>query len=128
MSKPLTNTARQVALLFSDSCTATLTSFISPYRADRALARKVHEDRNIPFIEIYIHVPLEVAEARDPKGLYKKARAGELKDFTGVSAPYEEPENAEVVVRNGELAIEDAVKQIVAALEEKGLVGKAKAA
>ena len=105
-----------------------MTSFISPYRADRDLARKLHADRNIPFIEIYIHVPLEVAEARDPKGLYKKARAGEIKDFTGVSAPYEEPECAEVVVRNGDLAVEDAVKQILAALEERGLVGKAKAA
>ncbi len=104
-----------------------MTSFISPYRSDRALARKLHEDRNIPFIEIYIHVPLEVAEKRDPKGLYKKARTGEIKDFTGISAPYEEPENAEVVVKNGELGVEEAVKQIIEALEEKGLIGKAKA-
>lgn len=68
-----------------------------------------------------------MAEKRDPKGLYQKARAGEIKDFTGISAPYEEPEDAEVVVRNGELGVEDAVKQIVEALEERGLIGKAKA-
>ena len=88
----------------------------------------MHEDRNIPFIEIYIHVPLEVAEKRDPKGLYKKARSGEIKDFTGVSAPYEEPEKAEIVVRSGQTEVEEAVRQIVGVLEERGLVGKTKAA
>ena len=71
-----------------------------------------------------MHVPLSVAEERDPKGLYAKARKGEIKDFTGVSAPYEEPENAEVVVKTAETSVEEAVKQIFIYLEEKGLLGK----
>ncbi len=69
---------------------------------------------------------LEVAEARDPKGLYAKARRGELKDFTGVSAPYEEPQGAEIVIKSGEVNVEDAVRQIVTVLEDKGLMEKAK--
>ncbi len=73
-----------------------------------------------------MHVPLSVAEERDPKGLYAKARKGEIKDFTGVSAPYEEPENAEVVVKTAEISVEEAVKQIFIYLEEKGLLGKGK--
>lgn len=114
----------KVALLFSDSCTVSLTSFISPYRADRATARTLHTSRSIPFVEVYVHVPLEIAESRDPKGLYAKARRGEIKEFTGVSAPYEEPESAEVVIRSGETGVEEAVVQIVNYLEEKGLLGK----
>lgn len=73
-----------------------------------------------------MHVPLSVAEERDPKGLYAKARKGEIKDFTGVSAPYEEPKNAEVVVKTAETSVEEAVKQIFAYLEKKGLLGKGK--
>ena len=108
--------------MFADSCTIALTSFISPYRADRLLARALHEARSIPFIEIYIHVPLAVAEERDPKGLYAKARRGEIKDFTGISAPYEDPEKAEVVVKSGETGVEEAVAQIVSYLVENGLL------
>ena len=114
----------QVALLFSDSCTVALTSFISPYRSDRATARELHASRSIPFIEVYVHVPLAIAESRDPKGLYAKARKGEIKDFTGVSAPYEEPENAEIVIKSGEKSVEEEVIQIVQYLEEKGLLVK----
>ena len=113
----------QVALLFADSCTIALTSFISPYRSDRATARTLHIARSIPFIEIYVHVPIEVAESRDPKGLYAKARAGEIKDFTGVSAPYEEPEGAEIVIKSGETGVEETVRQIIEYLEDKGLLG-----
>lgn len=112
----------KVALLFADSCTITLTSFISPYRADRLLARALHEARSISFIEVYIQVPLSVAEERDPKGLYAKARKGEIKEFTGVSAPYEEPEKAEIVVNSGETGVEEAVAQIVVYMKEKGLL------
>lgn len=112
----------KVALLFADSCTITLTSFISPYRADRLLARALHEARSIPFVEIYIHVPLAVAEERDPKGLYVKARKGEIKDFTGISAPYEDPEKAEVVVKSEETRVEEAVAQIFSYLEENRLL------
>lgn len=115
---------QQVALLFADSCTATLTSFISPYKADRDVARKLHAARSIPFVEVYVHVPLSVAESRDPKGLYKKARAGEIKDFTGVSAPYEEPENAEIKITSGETGVEEAVVQIVRYLEKTELLPK----
>lgn len=112
--------------MFADSCTIALTSFISPYRFDRLLARALHNERSIPFVEVYVHVPLSVAEERDPKGLYAKARIGEIKDFTGVSAPYEEPENAEVVVKTAGTSVEEAVKQIFVYLEEKGLLGKGK--
>ena len=112
----------KVALLFSDSCTVTLTSFISPYRFDRDLARALHVSRSIPFIEVYVHVPLAVAESRDPKGLYAKARAGEIKEFTGVSAPYEEPKDAEILVKSGETGVEEAVIQIVKYLEATGLL------
>ena len=116
----------KVALLFSDSCTATLTSFISPYRSDRDLARTLHVSGSIPFIEIYVHIPLSVAESRDPKGLYAKARRGEIQDFTGVSAPYEEPEDAEIVLRSGDKGVEEAVLQIVQYLEGLGLLALSK--
>lgn len=112
----------EVALLFADSCTIALTSFISPYRKDRAVARRLHEERGLAFVEVYVQVSVEEAERRDPKGLYKKARAGEIKEFTGVSAPYEEPENAEVVIRSGEQGVEEAVKTILRYLDEKGLL------
>ncbi|MCJ1400702.1 Adenylyl-sulfate kinase [Xylographa trunciseda] len=112
----------EVAKLFADSCAVAITSFISPYRADRALARKLHEQAGLPFVEVWVDVSVEEAERRDPKGLYKKAREGVIKEFTGVSAPYEEPEAAEVVVRSGETSVEEAVVQIVGYLEGKGLL------
>lgn len=89
-----------------------ITSFISPYISDRHLARKLHQDDNIPFIEVYINVPIAVAEERDPKGLYKKARNGEIKGFTGIDAPYEEPLNPEILIHNDKLTVEQAVGQI----------------
>lgn len=85
----------------------------------------MHLARSIPFVEVYVQVPLSVAEARDPKGLYKKARAGEIKDFTGVSAPYEEPENAEIKILSGETSVEKAVVQIVRYLESENLLPRA---
>ncbi|MCJ1419068.1 Adenylyl-sulfate kinase [Xylographa parallela] len=112
----------EVAKLFADSCCVAITSFISPYRADRALARKLHADAGLPFVEVWVDVSVAEAERRDPKGLYKKAREGVIKEFTGVSAPYEEPEAAEVVVRSEETSVEEAVVQIVGYLEEKGLL------
>lgn len=121
----------QVAKLFADSSTIAITSFISPYRADRDLARELHaqtggsDDESIPFVEVHVDVPLEVAEQRDPKGLYKKARAGEIKEFTGISAPYEEPANPEIVIKTHEKSVEECVAQIVAWLSEKGLLKKA---
>lgn len=117
----------KVAKLFADSSTVAITSFISPYRADRDLARTLHaqtqgDDEAIPFVEIYVDVPLSVAEQRDPKGLYKKARAGEIKDFTGISAPYEEPVNPEIVIKTHEKSVEECVLQITEWLVEKGYV------
>lgn len=105
--------------LFADSSTIAITAFISPYISDRAAARSLHG--NIPFIETYIDCPLEVAESRDPKGLYKKARAGEIKDFTGISAPYEAPVEPEITIPDGE-KVEAAVKRIVDYLEKEGLL------
>jgi adenylylsulfate kinase-like enzyme len=118
----------QVAKLFSDASTIALTSFISPYKADRQVARDLHAsatqggDEPIPFIEVFIDIPVEEAEKRDPKGLYKKARAGEIKDFTGISAPYEAPEAAEIHIRSDKVSVEEAVAQIVEYLQSKNLI------
>lgn len=79
-------------------------------------------DEPIPFVEVYVDVPIEVAEQRDPKGLYKKARAGEIKEFTGISSPYEAPENPEIVIKTHENSVEECVAQIVKWLEEKELI------
>ncbi|KAI5964071.1 MET14 [Candida pseudojiufengensis] len=109
----------EVAKLFNDSCCVTVTSFISPYKSDRNLARELHEKDNLPFVEVYIDVPIEIAEKRDPKGLYKKAREGIIKEFTGISAPYEAPENPEIHVKNDSISIEQAAEQIIDYLLEK---------
>lgn len=116
----------QVAKLFADSTTIALTAFISPYRADRDAARKLHQDAGIPFIEVYADAPLDVVESRDPKGLYKKAKAGEIKEFTGISAPYEEPLTPEVHIRTDQLSIEEGVQKIVEYLVAQGLVDQSK--
>ncbi len=113
----------EVGKLFADSGVIAMTAFISPYRRDRDKARGLLEDGK--FIEIYVEVPLEVAEQRDPKGLYKKARAGEIKEFTGISAPYEEPLNPEIVVNTGELDLEQSVVKVVRYLEDRDVVRKA---
>ncbi|RMZ77243.1 hypothetical protein DV738_g4523, partial [Chaetothyriales sp. CBS 135597] len=110
----------EVAKLFADSTAIAITSFISPYRADRDLARDLHDKAGHPFVEVWIDVPVEVAEKRDPKGLYKKAREGKIPEFTGISAPYEEPLKAEIHIKSAETSVEDAVKIIVKYLEEKG--------
>ena len=109
----------EVARLFADSATIAITSFISPYRADRAMARRLHEEAGLAFVEVWVDVPVEVAERRDPKGLYRKAREGSIKEFTGVSAPYEKPEAAEVHVRSDKVGVEEAVVMIVRFLEER---------
>lgn len=83
-------------------------------------------DDAIPFIEVFVDIPLEEAEKRDPKGLYKKARAGEIKEFTGISAPYEAPENPEITIRTDQLSVEECVRKIVDYLANKGLVHNTK--
>lgn len=100
----------EVAKLFADAGMVTLTSFISPYAADRDKARAVHEKAGLKFIEVYVDAPIEVCEQRDPKGLYKKARAGELKGFTGIDDPYEAPTKPELVLKPATMSIEDSVK------------------
>ncbi|WYZ34377.1 hypothetical protein EsH8_I_000653 [Colletotrichum jinshuiense] len=124
----------EVAKLFADSSTVAITSFISPYRADRQVARELHSqasqnnDDSIPFVEVFVDVPLEVAEQRDPKGLYKKARAGDIKDFTGISAPYEEPLKPEIVIRTDKSSVEECVAQIAEWLTKEGLISTSKTA
>ena len=110
----------EVAKLFSDAGVIAMTAFISPYRNDRNNARALLE--NDRFVEIYVKVPLDVAEERDPKGLYKKARAGEIKEFTGITAPYEEPLSPEIVVDTAELGLAQSVDKVVRYLESKNIV------
>ena len=109
----------EVSKLFTDAGVIALTAFISPYRADRDQARAISGDS---FVEIFAKCSLEICEQRDPKGLYKKARAGEIPEFTGISAPYEEPENAEIVVDTGESSLDDCVIQVLNVLKQRGIV------
>jgi adenylylsulfate kinase len=111
----------EVAKLFADAGIIALTSFISPYRADRDLVRQLHVDAGLPFFEVFVECPLEEAERRDPKGLYKKARAGEIKGFTGIDDPYEAPEKPELVLPTHELSIEESVTTLLRLVEEQGL-------
>jgi bifunctional enzyme CysN/CysC len=106
----------EVAKLMADAGTVVITSFISPYRADRARARTIALQADADFVEIFVDAPLAVCEQRDPKGLYQKARAGKLKGFTGIDAPYEPPEDPEIVVRTHEQTAAESVNQILAEL------------
>lgn len=110
----------EVARLFVDAGTIVMTAFISPYRADRDQARElINENR---FVEVYVECPLNVCEERDPKGLYKKARTGEIKEFTGISAPYEAPDKPEVLVNTAELNIYESAEKVISCLEKTDLV------
>lgn len=109
-----------VAQLFADAGVIAMTAFISPYRSDRDKARALLPAGS--FIEIYVRVSLEEAETRDVKGLYKKARLGEIKEFTGVSAPYEEPDQAEVVVDTDRLSVEESADLVIAYLRDQGII------
>ncbi|HKJ03611.1 MAG TPA: adenylyl-sulfate kinase [Longimicrobiales bacterium] len=111
----------EVAKLFADAGVLVATAFISPYREDRGQVRAVLE-RDMDFVEIFVSCPLEVCEERDPKGLYKKARAGEIKGFTGIDAPYEEPETPELVVETHTMDPDESVEAILAWLEERGYI------
>jgi bifunctional enzyme CysN/CysC len=104
----------EVAKLMADAGLIVITSFISPYRADRARARAITMQANAEFVEVFVHAPLEVCEQRDPKGLYRKARAGELKGFTGIDAPFEAPEDPEIILRTNEQTVDESVDQILA--------------
>jgi adenylylsulfate kinase len=111
----------EVAKLFADAGTVVITSFISPYAADRARVRAMHAAAELQFLEVYVDTPIEVCEQRDPKGLYKKARAGEIPLFTGVSDPYEAPVDPELVLRTGSQPVEESVRACIACLKERGI-------
>ena len=101
----------EVAKLFVDTGVIVLSSFVSPYRADRDAVRALHDESGMDFVEVYVNVPLEVAEERDPKGLYKKARAGEIKNFTGIDDPYEAPENPCLEIDTTDITEEEAIQK-----------------
>jgi 3'-phosphoadenosine 5'-phosphosulfate synthase len=114
----------EVSKLFADGGIVCLTSFISPFRKDRDNARIMHEEAGLPFLEVYINTPLEVCEERDVKGLYKKARAGQIKGFTGIDQAYEEPVKPELVIEAGRESLDDCVKKVVSYLQERRIVPK----
>jgi adenylyl-sulfate kinase len=110
----------EVANLFADSGIIVIAAFISPYRADREQARALNAPGR--FFEVYCKCSLATCEERDPKGLYKRARKGEVEAFTGVSAPYEEPENPEITIETDEQSLDECVSKILAFLEKKGVM------
>jgi adenylylsulfate kinase len=110
----------EVGKLFVDTGVVTLASFVSPYNADRDAIRQLMGAAD--FFEIYVETPLELCEERDPKGLYKKARAGEIPNFTGISDPYEAPENAELVIKTADCTLEEAALQVISLLEKAGKI------
>ena len=112
----------EVTKLFADSGMISIASFISPYKIDRDHAREIHVDSKIPYFEVYVECPLEEAEKRDPKGLYKKARAGEIKGFTGIDDPYEAPESAEIVLKTHEMSIKESAQALYKLLEDNGII------
>lgn len=112
----------EISKLFVDTGVIALSSFVSPYRVDRDLVRELHRDGGMDFIEVFVDVPLAVAEERDPKGLYKKARAGEIKNFTGIDDPYEAPLHPELVLNSHEMSLEQEVETLLKLLEERGII------
>ena len=118
----------EVAKLFGDAGAITLSSFISPYRADRDEVRALHEAANLPFVEVFVDCALEVAESRDPKGLYKKARAGQIKHFTGIDDPYEAPLKPELHLHTDQMTIDEEVEAIVNYLFDNDVIRRQLAA
>jgi len=110
----------EVSKLMLDAGVVVMTAFISPFRKDRQLVRDLVKQGD--FIEIYCQAPLAICEERDPKGLYKKARAGQIPEFTGISSPYEEPEQPELVIQSGDKTISDCTDEIIQFLEQSGVI------
>ncbi|MCQ8881292.1 adenylyl-sulfate kinase [Pseudoalteromonas shioyasakiensis] len=110
----------EVAKLFVDAGLIVSTAFISPFEEDRARARSIMDQGE--FVEVFIDTPLEVCESRDPKGLYKKARAGEIPNFTGISSAFDVPEQPEIHVKTAEQSIDQSVEQIIGYLREAGII------
>lgn len=103
----------EVARLFADAGAIALTSFISPFAADRDHSRQIHEKDRLPFFEVFVDTPIEICEQRDDKGLYKKARAGQIPYFTGISSEYERPIKPDLVLKAGEDSIDDCVQKVI---------------
>ena len=114
----------EVSKLFLDSGIITLTAFISPFKSDRQLVRELFEKGQ--FLEVFIDSSLEVCENRDPKGMYAKARSGEIKNFTGISSPYESPKNPEIHIINNSITLDEASDQIITYLIDKKLITQEK--
>ena len=114
----------EVAKLFADAGVIVMTSFISPYRKDRDTVRALHAAAGLPFFEIHVATPIETCEQRDPKGLYKKARAGELKNFTGIDDPYEAPVNPEVTLDATSVSPQEATVRLLTHLRDKALLSR----
>jgi adenylylsulfate kinase len=112
----------EASKLFADAGILCLNSFISPYIADRDIVRHLHNQDNLAFIEVFVDVSLDEAEKRDPKGLYKKARAGEIKHFTGIDDPYEAPLHPEIHLRTDHMTLEEEVALIMIVLRDRGLL------
>jgi adenylylsulfate kinase len=112
----------EVAKLFADCGVVAMTSFISPYRKDRDLVRALHVDGQLPFIEVHVNTPIETCEQRDPKGLYKKARAGQLKNFTGIDDPYEAPLKPELTIDATSTSPQNATVLLLQYLEKQGIL------
>ena len=112
----------EVAKLFGDAGVIALSSFISPYKGDRDEVRELHAKAGLEFIEVFVDCSLAVAEERDPKGLYKKARAGEIKNFTGIDDPYEAPANPEIHLHTDKMTVEQEVQFVLDHLQENGLI------
>ncbi len=112
----------EVAKLFGDAGVISLSSFISPYKGDRDEVRELHEKTGLDFIEVHVDCSLAEAEKRDPKGLYKKARAGEIKNFTGIDDPYEAPVNPEIYLKTDEMTLEEEVQIILDHLQQNGFI------
>ncbi|KAK5639796.1 hypothetical protein RI129_010607 [Pyrocoelia pectoralis] len=111
----------EVAKLFADAGQVCLCSFVSPFAIDRELARRIHRDSDLPFFEVFVDTPLDVCEMRDTKGLYQKARSGNIKGFTGIDQVYEKPENPDLVVKTIDCSVEESTMQVVEMLQENGI-------
>ncbi|RWS31007.1 adenylsulfate kinase-like protein, partial [Leptotrombidium deliense] len=116
--------AAEVSKLFADSGVIALTSLISPYEKDRQYAKRIHDESGLLFIECFVDTPLEVCEKRDTKGLYKRARAGDIKGLTGIDSPYEKPKNPDLVLKTSELSPEQCMNQVINLLVAKGVLIK----
>jgi len=114
----------EVARILADAGVVALPTLISPYAEGRAHARRIHEERGLPFVEVWVSTPIDVCEARDPKGLYARARAGEIKGFTGIDDPYEAPADPDLELPAHDMALEDAVSSVLRLLRERDVLGR----